>query len=311
MSAYLLSVIILMGGFMAGGCSTVPPLPPWVELVHRMPYHTVSVNHHRIAYAEIGTGPPVILLHGFGGSMWNWEYQHEALSKHYRLLIPDLLGSGLSDKPSGPYAPKDLIDFFRTFMDVMNIPEAVLIGNSMGAGLAMGMALDHPERVDRLVLISGLPPNLRESVASRKYQQFMNHRPPLWLAKLGNWMGGRSTTEKLLQEIIFRQELITPLVIERSFQNRQRGGLIEPLYALLDNIDDWEAQYGSRINQIRQKTLVLWGEHDRVLPPDVGERLTQALPQATWKIVPESGHLPQWEQPEIVNQAIRDFLSQK
>lgn len=308
MSAYLF-VLILISCLMASACSTTPPLPPWVELVHRTPYQTITVNTHRIVYADIGKGPPVILLHGFGGSMWNWEYQYEALAESHRVLIPDLLGSGLSDKPPGPYSPKELIDFFRAFMDVMNIPQAVLIGNSMGAGLAMGMALDYPERVERLVLISGFPPNLKENVASRKYQQFMYHRPPLWLAKIGNWVGGRSTTEHLLREIIFRQELITPLVIERSFQNRQRGGLLEPLYALLDNIDDWEAQYGRRINQIGQQTLVLWGAHDRVFPPDVGEHLTNALPHATWQVVPDSGHLPQWEQPEIVNQTIRNFLS--
>lgn len=295
---------------MIGGCFTTPPLPPWVELVHRTPYRTMTVNEHRIAYTEIGTGPPVILLHGFGGSMWNWEYQYETLAKDHRLLIPDLLGSGLSDKPPGPYTPEYLIDFFRAFMDALNVSRAVLIGNSMGAGLAMGMAIDYPERVERLILISGFPPNLKESVSSRKYRQFMYHRPPLWLAKLGNWVVGRSTTEQLLQEIIFRHELITPLVIERSFQNRQRGGLLEPLYALLDNIDDWETQYGRRIDQIRQRTLILWGEHDRVFPPAVGERLKNELPDATWQIVPDSGHLPQWEQPEAVNQAIRHFLSE-
>ncbi len=308
MSAYLF-VLILISCLMAGGCSTTPPLPPWVELVHRTPYQTITVNTHRIVYTDRGKGPPVILLHGFGGSMWNWEYQYEALVGSHRVLIPDLLGSGLSDKPPGPYSPKELIDFFRAFMDALNISRAVLIGNSMGAGLAMGMALDYPERAERLVLISGFPPNLKESVASRKYRQFMYHRPPLWLAKIGNWLGGRSTTEHLLREIIFRQEMITPLVIERSFQNRQRGGLLEPLYALLDNIDDWEAQYGRRINQIGQPTLVLWGAQDRVFPPDVGERLTNVLPHATWQVVPDSGHLPQWEQPEIVNQAIRNFLS--
>ncbi|MGD9851362.1 MAG: alpha/beta fold hydrolase [Nitrospirales bacterium] len=310
MPAYLI-VIVLACCLMVGGCSTNPPLPPWVELIYRTPFHTITVNDHRIVYTEIGTGPPVILLHGFGGSMWNWEYQYEALAKHHRVLIPDLLGSGLSDKPPGPYTPKYLLDFFRAFMDALHIPRAVLIGNSMGAGLAMGMAMDYPERVESLILISGFPPNLQESVASRKYQQFMYHRPPLWLAKLGNWIVGRSTTERLLQEIIFRQELITPLVIERSFQNRQRGGLLETLYALLDNIDEWEGQYGKRIDQISQRTLVLWGEHDRVFPPIVGERLKNQLPDAVWQIIPDSGHLPQWEQPEAVNQAIRYFLSEQ
>ena len=296
---------------MFGGCSTPPPLPPFIEWVHRIPYHTIVVNQHTIAYSDVGTGTPVILIHGFGGSMWNWEFQQEALSAGHRVIIPDLLGSGLSDKPQGPYRPKDLVDFFLAFMEALHIPKAILVGNSMGAGMAMALALDYPERVERLVLISGFPSNLKDSVASPKYRQFLHHRPPLWLAKVGNWFAGRSTTERLLQEIIFRHELITPLVIERSFHNRQRGNLIEPLYALLDQVDDWEPQYGNRIQHINQPTLILWGEHDRVFPLSVGEQLTQLLPNATWQVIPDSGHLPQWEQPDAVNQAILGFLANR
>ena len=295
---------------MFGGCTTSSSRPLFLEWVHRIPYHTVTVNHHSIVYSDVGSGPPVIFIHGFGGTMWNWEYQHGAFTQNHRVIIPDLLGSGLSDKPQGAYSPSDLVHFFHAFMDALHIPKAVLIGNSMGAGLAMAMAMDYPERVESLVLISGLPPNLKESVASQKYQQFLHHRPPLWLAKMGNWFAGRSATEALLQEIIFRQELITPLVIERSFQNRQRGNLLAPLYALLDNIDKWESQYGARISQIRHPTLILWGEHDQVFPIPVGERLYNQLPHAMWNVIPNAGHLPQWEQPEVVNQAIRRFLNE-
>jgi len=305
---FLLVFALVIGCLMFGGCSTPVTLPPFIEFIHRIPYHTIRVNQHSIVYADVGTGQPVILIHGFGGSLWNWEYQYEAFSQTHRTIIPDLLGSGLSDKPQGPYTPKDLIEFFRAFMDSLHIPHAVLIGNSMGAGLAMAMAMDYPERVDGLVLISGFPPSLKESVASPKYRQFLYHRPPLWLAKVGNWFAGRSTTRALLKEILFREELITPVVVERSFQNRQRGNLLDPLYALLDNIDNWELQFGARINQITQPTLILWGEHDQVFPLRVGEQLTGQLPHASWQVIPNAGHLPQWEQPEAVNQAIRQFL---
>ena len=296
---------------MFGGCSTPPPLPPYIELIHRISYQTVAVNQHSIVYSDVGIGSPVILIHGFGGAMWNWEYQHGAFSQDHQVIIPDLLGSGLSDKPQGTYSPKDLVDFFKAFMDALHIQQAILVGNSMGAGLAMAMALDYPERVESLILISGFPPNLKDSVASPTYRQFLYHRPPIWLAKMANRLTGRSTTASLLQEIIFQKELITPVVIERSFQNRQRGNLLDPLYALLDNIDNWEPQYGSRINRINQRTLVLWGERDQVFPLPVGEHLVHQLPHATWQVIPNAGHLPQWEQPEIVNQAIRQFLANR
>ena len=122
-----------------------------------MPIHTVLVHDQRIAYLDVGAGPPVILIHGFGGSMWQWEYQQHALSQHFRVLTLDLPGAGLSDKPEIDYRPDQMLDFFVGFMEAVKIPQATLVGNSMGAGLAIGMALTHPARVAKLVLIDGLP----------------------------------------------------------------------------------------------------------------------------------------------------------
>ena len=289
-------------------CSSSVPLPPSVELIQRVPFQTIQVKDHRVVYLDIGQGTPVILIHGFGGSMWQWEYQYHPLAQSHRVIIPDLIGSGLSDKPETLYSPAHLVQFFRDFMESLAIEHATLIGNSMGAGLAMAMALDHPEAVDRLVLISGFPPQVEASVASPQYRQFLLHRPPLWLATLGNQMAGRGTTERFLKEIIHQPELVSALVVERSFHNRQRGGLLTPLYSLLDHIDTWEERYGQRLGNIAQPTLLLWGDHDRVFPLEVGKRVKTLLPQAEWQVIPGSGHLPQWEQPQVVNPLILSFL---
>jgi pimeloyl-ACP methyl ester carboxylesterase len=93
--------------------------------------------------------------------MWQWENQYSPLAQTHRVLIPDLLGSGLSDKPEAVYSPENLVKFFHDFMDSLEIKQATLIGNSMGAGLAMAMALDYPNHVDQLVLISGFPPQIK------------------------------------------------------------------------------------------------------------------------------------------------------
>ena len=261
-----------------------------------------------MAYLDVGKGKPVILIHGCGGSMWHWEYQYLALAKTHRVLIPDLIGSGLSDKPEATYSPEQLVKFFLEFMDRLEIEQAILIGNSMGAGLAMAMALDHPDRVERLVLISGFPAQVEDSVASPQYRQFFHHRPPRWLATIGNRLAGRGTTERLLKEIVYHPELISASIIERSFHNRQRGDLLTPLYSLLDHIHSWEKRYGRRIANIPHQILLLWGAHDRVFPLDVGKQVKDLLPQAEWHIIPEAGHLPQWEQPQVVNPLILSFL---
>jgi pimeloyl-ACP methyl ester carboxylesterase len=304
-SSFLMTIF---GCLLTLGCTSPTPLPSRVELIQRVPYHITTVNNHRIAYLDVGQGPPLILIHGFGGSMWQWEYQYFVLSHTHRVIIPDLLGSGLSDKPDEAYTPARLVEFFRQFMDSIDLPQAALVGNSMGAGLAMAMALDYPERVTRLVLISGFPAHVEHSIASPSYQRFFYHRPPLWLAKFGNWIAGRRATEALLKEIVYNEELISPTVIERSFRNRQRGSLLGPLYSLMDNIRIWPEQYGNRLQEISQQVLLLWGDHDRVFPLEVGERIKNQLSHVEWHVIPEAGHLPQWEQSTIVNRLILEFL---
>src|SRR4029077_5682202 len=79
-------------------CSSPSSIPPQFDAIERMPIHTVLVHDPRIAYLDVAAGPPVILIHGFGGSMWQWEYQQHALAQHFRVLTLDLAGDGLSGK---------------------------------------------------------------------------------------------------------------------------------------------------------------------------------------------------------------------
>ena len=301
----------VLGCFTTLGCSSPTPLPSRIELIQRVPYQITTVDNHRMAYLDVGQGPPLILIHGFGGSMWNWEHQYTVLAHTHRVIVPDLLGSGLSDKPKEAYTPERLVEFFRQFMDSLNIPQATLVGNSMGAGLAMAMALDYPQRVTQLILISGFPAEVEHNIASRQYQRFLYHRPPLWLAKLGNWMAGRRTTEQILKEIVYNSEFISPTVVERSFHNRQRGDFLAPLYSLMDNIRSWEGQYGNRLQKISHRVLLLWGDHDRVFPLEVGEQVKNLLSHVEWHVINEAGHLVQWEKPAIVNQFILAFLERE
>src|SRR5437870_9913758 len=131
--------------------------PLLVEPLDRYPLQFVSVNQHRTAYIRHGDGPPAVLLHGYAGAIWNWEHQIEALGQHLTLFIPDVLGQGLSDKPRIAYSPALYVEWLRGFLEAVGLRRAALIGHSMGAGLALGLALTHPDHVDGLILISGFP----------------------------------------------------------------------------------------------------------------------------------------------------------
>lgn len=292
------------------GCSSPTPVPPQFEAFERIPIKTVSVKGQTMAYLDVGQGQPVILIHGFGGSMWQWEHQQAPLSAQVRLITPDLIGSGLSDKPDIEYLPEQSLDYFVGFMDALQTRQATLVGNSMGAGLAIGMALAHPDRVSNLILVDGLPANVREKLTSPTIRRALDTSAPSWLVSFGNWLFGGLMIESVLKEIVHDPALLTPAVIERSNRNRQRPGLIAPTLSVRDTLPLWEAGFAQRIGKITHPTLILWGEEDRVFPIAVGEELQRTIKGSSLVRIPKAGHIPQWERPDLANQAMIDFLRQ-
>jgi pimeloyl-ACP methyl ester carboxylesterase len=290
------------------GCSSPSSIPAQFDAIERISIQTVLVHDQRIAYLDVGAGPPVILIHGFGGSMWQWEQQQHTLSQHFRVFTLDLPGAGLSDKPEIDYRPDQMLDFFVGFMDAVNIPQATLVGNSMGAGLAIGMALAHPTRVAKLVLIDGLPQHVMEKLTSPSVRRALETTAPSWLVSFGNMLFGGLMTESVLREIVHDQALLTPAVIERSKRNRQRPGFIKPLMTVRENLPLWESGFATRIGEITHPTLVIWGEEDRVFPIAVGDELHQTIKGSRFIRIPEAGHIPQWERPDLVNQELIIFI---
>jgi pimeloyl-ACP methyl ester carboxylesterase len=289
-------------------CSSPPLIPPYFEAFERIPIHTVEVNGERVAYLDVGKGQPVILIHGFGGSMWQWEHQQQPLSAEFRLITPDLIGSGLSTKPEIEYRPEQMLDYFIGFMDALRIRQVALVGNSMGAGLAIGMALTYPDRVSQLVLIDGLPANVRERLTSPSIKRALDTAAPSWLASFGNWLFGGVMIESVLKEIVHDPALLTPAVIERSNRNRQRPGVIPPLMTIRDTLPLWESGFAKRIGEIRHPTLILWGEEDQVFPLPAGEDLQRTIKGSALVRIPNAGHIPQWERPDLANRAMIEFL---
>ena len=289
-------------------CTTSSPIPANFEAFERIPIKTVTVQDQRIAYLDVGTGQPVILIHGFGGSMWQWEHQQQALSQHFRVITLDLPGSGLSDKPDIDYRPDQFMDYLTGFMDALHIPHATLVGNSMGAGLAIAMALEQPSRVDQLVLIDGLPQHIMQKLTSPSLRMALETHAPSWLVSLGNWLFGGLMTKSTLREFVHDPELLTPAVIERSNRNRLRPGIFKPILAMKHVLSLWESGLALRLGAVAHPTLVIWGEQDRVFPVAVGEELHQTIKASQFITIPNAGHIPQWEQPALVNQSLIEYI---
>ena len=194
-------------------------------------------------------------------------------------------------------------------MDTLHIQQAAFIGNSLGAGLAIGMSLTHPERVNALVLIAGLPANLLDNMDSSAYKHCIQTRLPRWLITWSAWSGGRWSSRRILKEMLHDHTLITPLVAERAYRNRFRYGVMRAIYSQMAQIPTWETTFAPRLADIPHPALILWGACDKIFPPSVGRAMQGMIPGGEFLEIPDAGHVPQWEQPDVVNPAILRFLA--
>jgi pimeloyl-ACP methyl ester carboxylesterase len=282
-----------------------PSLPPPFE---RYQPQFVDVHGHRTAYIRHGAGPPLVLLHGYAGAIWNWERQIEPLGRRFTLFIPDLIGHGLSDKPRVDYTPAFHADWLRGFLDAVGIGSASLVGHSMGAGLALILALTEPDRVSRLVLISGFPRGLLDHIRRSRLRRLYQFRSGL-LFELGYRLLGRRAFRKLLGGLVWDRNLVTTEVIERAIHLRKDWGKARPLWSTLMHIEAWERDYASRLNAVAAPTLIIWGSDDRFVPVAAGQALHRMIPNSRLSILAQAGHLPMWERPDEVNRIIADFLT--
>lgn len=289
------------------GCAPKPFKPDLTHTYDRIQPKAVMVDGHQLVYTVVGEGPPMILLHGFGGQGWMWEYQQEALAQHFTVYTLDLLGYGYSDRPDVAYTTDLFIDSVKGFMAELDIARATLIGNSLGAGVAMGMALNYPRLTDKIVLIGGFPQGISKKAALRAYRVFLNFEP-VFLLRIGFYFAGKDLLRSTLENLVVDKSLITDDVTDRAYRFRTFAGSAHVLFSTRNNIRRWEEHYAPRITEITTPTLVIWGTHDPLFPLPVGEELHQQIPNSTFVTIDNAGHLAMWEKPQETNAAILGFL---
>ncbi|VUZ85393.1 Carboxylesterase [Candidatus Methylomirabilis lanthanidiphila] len=248
----------------------------------------VGIDEGTILYAMTGEGPPLLLLHGFGGEIWMWERQVPALSKRHCLYIPDLIGYGYSDRPKVDYTPSLFIDSIRQFMDQLGVRSASLIGNSMGAGIAWAFALTHPERVDKLILIDGIPPQVVHAVRNRFLRCLLAIRHVPLLPYLAIALQTRRTVRMALMQVVSNGRLITDVVVERQYRISRLAGTARVMASTIRYADE-VARYADALATLRKPTLIIWGERDELFPVEVGQQLHASIRDSRLVVIKDSG----------------------
>lgn len=270
---------------------------------HQPGNNGLVINSHKINYVDQGRGIPLILIHGFGSSLFCWRKNIPALSERYRVYALDLLGFGFSDKPLDEnYSMDAYAELIIQFMNALKIERAVLVGHSLGGGIAMLTTLKYPKRVLGLILIDpeayALKPPFMLRVAQLPIiKSFIHHA-------IGKW-----TIRISLERSFYNQALVTDELVDnyyRPFKTRNgKRATIKVLQAMDFKKLKMHIQH---YRKIKKYTLIVWGKEDRISNIRLGYRLHKDLTKSILKVIPESGHLVQEEKPNEVNNAINNFL---
>ncbi|HEX8097569.1 MAG TPA: alpha/beta hydrolase [Pyrinomonadaceae bacterium] len=276
-------------------------------LAHAERSRFAEIDGARVHYQEAGPldAPVILLIHGFSAFNLVWsEVLLPIAGAGFRVVAPDLLGHGFSDKPKdGEYTIEAQARMITRLMDELGVGRATLVGNSYGGAVAAACALDYPERVERLVLVGAV------------INDEAKNQPMLRLARaplVGNviaplLMDSRWVVRRRLTKI--HSDFARSLFDDKRLESRHLPlKAASTQRAILHSLRRWKAERIARdAHLIRQPTLLIWGEQDTDTPLRLGEHLRGVMRDARLVVFRRCGHLPQEEYPQEFTELVTSF----
>jgi 2-hydroxy-6-oxonona-2,4-dienedioate hydrolase len=266
-----------------------------------VPQRITYVNGYGIRYLDYDNIPHktndnenfLILLHGIGASAERWMLVAPALSKHFRVIVPDIIGFGYSDKPTVEYTIDFFMDFLGGFLENLRIHNPNIIGSSLGGYLAAEFAIRFNARVKKLILAA--PAGIMRSSTNVLDQYIMAALYPTYENALRAFM-----------DMAFDPSIVTEKTV-RDFVNRMR--LPNAKYAFMSTLLGMRdgPKLSDRLSKILAPTLLIWGDKDSMIPLQYSTEYTK-IPGSSLIVMNDCGHTPYVENPVVFNQAILKFL---
>jgi pimeloyl-ACP methyl ester carboxylesterase len=257
----------------------------------------------RIHYGDVGSGEPVVLLHGAGpgATAWsNFRANVDDLARSHRLLLPDLPRFGRSDKPRTTVPRLDFLSTsIASFLDAVGVQRAHFIGNSLGGQAALKLAIDHPERVGRLVVIGSNA--ISWSIFSPLPAEGVRH--------IAGYYGGEGPSpakmRTVLESLVYDTSRITDdLVAERY------AASVDPEIVAVNREGHWPRQsLDAELARLKAPTLIVWGQDDRASPLDAALTMLRLIPDARLHVFNRCGHWAQVERAAEFDRLVLDFFA--
>jgi pimeloyl-ACP methyl ester carboxylesterase len=280
---------------------------------------TVTIDGVNLHYLCGGSGPPLVLVHGLGSSAAvEFYYNLEPLAADHRVFAVDLPGFGRSDKPVLEYTIELFVKAVNDLMASEGVERAAVIGVSMGGRVALGLALESPEKVERLVLVDALGVGTPRRVLAyrilltkglgeltlRGTARALRQMNPAIIRRFWGWYLQRPNRVNTLwsdERIANHGTLLATPEYRAAYLSALRS--ISGMRQLRDGV-----AVEDRLPKLRMPTLLIWGRHDHIFPASHAEAARNRIPNGRVEIFDDSGHTPQMEEPDRFNRLVLDFL---
>ena len=263
---------------------------------------TTDANGIKTNYLEAGTGDPVVLIHGSGPgvtSYANWRLVLPALAENFRVLAPDMVGFGFSERPANiEYGVQTWADQVVGLMDTLELPKAHLVGNSFGGAIALRVATQHPDRVGKLVLMGsmGVPFPITEGL-----ERVWGYEPSF------------ENMRKVLDVFAYSRDLVNDELAEVRYRGSIQPGFQESFAAMFPAPRQrWVEAMCTPEDEIRQlphRTLIVHGREDQVIPVQTSLRLMELIDNADLSVFSHCGHWSMIERTKDFNRNVSEFFS--
>ncbi len=281
---------------------SVPPESASPEIGRTVRAGAIDTNVH--VHGDPATQPVVVLVHGSGPGVTafaNWRLTMPALAEHFCVVAPDLVGFGFTERPEGiEYSLPTWTGHLVAVLDELGIAKAHVIGNSFGGGVAVSTALEHPDRVDRLVLMG----------ATAAPQLITPGLDAVW-----GYEPSVANMQRLLELFAYDTSNLGADLAEIRYRASIRPGVQEAFSSMFpaprQQALDALTQPISRVQQLRNKTLVVHGRDDRVIAVEASYLLHSLIPDSQLHVFGQCGHWTQIEHAEAFNRLVIDFLLAK
>ncbi|ATE62089.1 alpha/beta fold hydrolase [Thauera sinica] len=265
---------------------------------------SIDVDGIETNYHDVGQGHPVLMIHGSGpgvSGFVNWRLAMPELAKSCRVIVPDMLGFGYSARsPDGRYTPERWVAQAVGLMDALGVQQADIVGNSFGGALALMLAIRHPQRIRRLVLMgaAGIDFELTPGLDA------------VW-----GYEPSMDDMRRVMDIFAFDRARITEDIVRSRFEASVQPGAQEAFSAMFPAPRQrWVQALASpeaAIRAIEHETLIIHGREDRVIPLGNSLRLCELIPRAQLHVYGRCGHWTQIEHAGRFARLVRDFLTEQ